>query len=170
MTLADFFQLINNSPSLTLFYFLAVPLMTFLAWQFSKGESHESPWKYVFSTGLYLACIPGILSIALSVYLFLFERRGIMQTDIFIQIVPILSMLLTIWLTKRAVDLDRIPGFGRLSSLFWMIGLVLLVMYLLDRTHIFAVAFMHMKLIYVLAFLIILLLVARICWRKLLGV
>ena len=100
-----------------------------------KGEGHLTPWKYLYSALVYLVCVPGIFSVTLDVYMFLFEKRSILQTDIYTQILPILSMVITLFIIKRNVNLDAIPGFGKLSGLIMMITATLLIMWGLDRTH-----------------------------------
>ena len=98
MTLGEFFELCGRNPMLVLGYFILIPLIALLAMFFSKGEGHLSPWKYLYSVLIYLVCIPGIFAITLSVYLFLFERRSIMDTNMYTQVLPIFSMIVTIML------------------------------------------------------------------------
>lgn len=142
MTLQEFFDICSARPEFVGFFFIALPLTAFLASVFGRGEGHLSPWKYLYSFVVYAASIPGIFAILLNVYLFLFERQPIMQANIYTQILPILIMVLTLWLVKRNVAFDDIPGFGRLSGLMLMILAILAMMWVLDRTHIIAVTFM----------------------------
>ena len=74
MTLQEFFDACAQQPAIPIFFFTALPLTAFLAGVFGKGEGHISPWKYLYTGLIYLAFIPGIFSITLSIYLFLFER------------------------------------------------------------------------------------------------
>ena len=111
MTLAEFFEWIGERPGLILSYFIAIPVVALLAGLFNKGEGHLSPWKYLFSVLIYLVAIPGIFAVTLSVYMFLFERRSIMDTNMYTQVLPIFSMIVTILIIKREVDLDLVPGF-----------------------------------------------------------
>ena len=155
MTLQDFFDACANNPSIILFYFIAVPLTALLAGIFGKGEGHTSPWKYLYSTLVYLASVPGIFGITLSVYLFLFERQSIMDTNLYTQIIPVLSMIITLFIIKNNVDLEKIPGFGKLSALLVIIAIVLSLMWILDKTHIFAITvipFMYVVIMLVLLF------------------
>ena len=82
MTLGEFFDWTAEHPSFLIVFFIAIPVIALLAGLFSKGEGHLSPWKYLYSTLIYLVSIPGIFAVTLSVYLFLFERRSIMDTNL----------------------------------------------------------------------------------------
>lgn len=142
MTLGDFFLLVKENPSIVLFYFFSLPLSALLAWIFGRGEGHLSPWNYFYSMLVYLAAIPGIFAITLSVYLFLFERKSIFDTDVYMQILPILCMFLTLWLIRKNVSFDDIPGFDRISSLITMIIVIISMMWILEKTHIFVFTYM----------------------------
>jgi hypothetical protein len=141
---------------------IAVPLTAFLALLFGKGEGHLSPWKYLYSFLVYLTCIPGIFAITLSVYLFLFERRSIMETNIYTQILPVISMVLTLILIRRNVSLDDVPGFGKLSGLIMIITAVVVLFWILDRMRIFAITFVPFIWIVVLFLLIIVIAIAGV--------
>ena len=60
MTLGQFFEAVSLEPSIVLFYFFALPFTAFLASIFGKGEGHLSPWKYLYTVLVYLACVPGV--------------------------------------------------------------------------------------------------------------
>jgi hypothetical protein len=158
MTLGEFFELCGRNPMLVLAYFILIPLVALLALFFSKGEGHLSPWKYLYSVLIYMVCIPGIFAVTLSVYLFLFERRSIMDTNMYTQVLPILSMIVTIILIKKQVSLDLVPGFGKLSGLITIISVLMIVMWIIDKTHIYSITFMPfyvVVLILVIGFLLI---------------
>ena len=142
MTLGEFFDWIGGKPALILFYFIGIPVIALLAGMFSRGEGHLSPWKYLYSTLIYLVCVPGIFAVTLSIYLFLFERRPIMDTNVYTQILPVISMIATIIIIKRQVDLDLVPGFDKLSGLIIIIASLLGLMWIIDKTHIYSITFM----------------------------
>ena len=139
MTLRDFFQYLSDNPLALIAYFIAVPVLALWIGWMDRDKGHESPWKHLYALLIYAVCIPGIFSVALSVYMFLFERGGsILNVNLLTQVVPVLSMLLTLSIIKRNVPFEYIPGLGKLSSLMTLIGAAFALMYLLDRTHIFA--------------------------------
>ena len=142
MTLGDFFKLCGDNPFLMLGFFFLIPFIALLALFFSKGEGHLSPWKYLYSVLIYLVALPGIFAITLSIYLFLFERRSVMDTNLFTQVLPIVSMLATFILIRKQVDLDLVPGFGKLSGLITIIAVLMILMWIIDKTHIYSITFM----------------------------
>ena len=152
MTLQQLFDLLSNNPSFILFYFIALPLTAFLAGVFGKGEGHMTPWKQLYCFLIFAAAIPGIFAVILDIYLFLFERRPIMETNIYTQILPIIIMVVTFWLVRRNVPFELIPGFDRISGLLMIVLAVLALMWFLDRLHI--IAFTYMPFHYVILFLI----------------
>lgn len=164
MTLKDFFDLIGQNPIWLLVYFLMIPITALLAGIFGKGEGHLTPWRQLYSTLIYLVAVPGLFAISLSIYFFLFERRSILDTDVFNQIVPVLSMIATLLLIRRNVNMDKIPGFGKISGLMMMIGTALLLMWMVDRTRIWVVSYLPFH--QVLLIFAGLLLIIRMGWRK----
>jgi hypothetical protein len=165
MTLQQFFDVLSANPSITLFYFIALPLTALLCGLLSKGNGHESPWKYAYCVLLYMAAVPGIFAIFLNVYLFLFERQSVMQMNLFTQVFPVITMLATFFIIRKNVDLSLIPGFDRLSGLVMVVAVVIGLMWILDRTRIFAVTIVPFQ--YVIIMLIGALIALRFGWSKL---
>ena len=66
-----------------------------------------------------------------------------MDVDLILQVLPIVSMVMTLLIIRRNVDLDYIPGFDKLSGLLMIITAVLGLMWLADRTRI--IAFMRLR-------------------------
>lgn len=164
MTLQQFFQLLSDNPIWILAFFVLLPLAAWLTGRFAEGEGNESPWSYVYSTLIYLCSVPGMFAVFLSAYLFLFERRSILETDIYTQVLPIVSMVATLLIIRRDVDMDAIPGFEKITGLLMMIGAVLALLWIIDRTRIWVVSFLPFW--QALIILIALLLAARLGWRK----
>jgi len=164
MTLGQFFEVVSLQPSIVLFYFFALPFTAFLATIFGKGEGHLSPWKYLYTVLVYLACIPGIFAITLNIYMFLFERQPVMETNLFTQILPVLCMLLTIWMIRRNVSLNDVPGFDKISSLVFIITVLICMMWILEKTHIFIFTYLPFYQ-FVLIFIVFLIL-TRLAWSR----
>lgn len=164
MTLGQFLEWLSNSPSLLLFYFVMVPLTALLALVFGKGEGHLSPWKYLYSVLIYLACIPGIFAVTLNAYLFLFERRPVMDTQVFTQIMPVVTMALTLYLIRKNVAFDRIPGFGKIAGLLMILTGLLVIMWLLEKLHIIAITIMPFYIVILIFLAVLLALVFG--WRR----
>lgn len=167
MTLQDFFDWVQVSPTTTLCFFIIIPAVAFMAGLFSKAEGHLSPWNYLYAVLIYLVCIPGIFAVTLNIYFFFWERRSIMNAELLLQVLPIISMLLTIYIIKRNVDLDYVPGFDKLSGLMTIIGILLTLMWILDRTHFFVFATMPFPM--VIAIIIVGILLIRFSLKKMLN-
>ena len=168
MTLQDFFNAISANPAILIVLLLAVPLATLIVNMWSGSTAEQVlKWKYVYAALAYLACVPGIFALTLNVYLFLFERQSIFQFDVYTQILPFFVMLLTLWLIRRNVSFDYIPGFGKISGLVLMIFATISVMWIVDRTRI--VVFSYLRFEYVLVLFLGLLCLMMLGWRRFFG-
>ncbi|MEZ4948516.1 MAG: hypothetical protein R2879_14435 [Saprospiraceae bacterium] len=165
MTLEEFFNWLSAHPFWIMAFFVFLPLTAFLAWKMGAGEARQKPWIQMYAILIYLTCIPGIFSITLSLYLFLFENVSILQTNIFTQVLPVVSMFATLFLIQKNIAFENIPGFEKLSGLIFLIAAILVILWIVDRTRIW----MIMRLPIYLAFLIFagLLILGRIGWSKL---
>lgn len=166
MTLGQFFEAVSQQPSIVLFYFFALPFTAFLASIFGRGQGHLSPWKYLYTVLVYLACIPGIFAVTLNAYMFLFDRQPIMEMNIFTQILPILCMMITLWMIKRNLSLEAVPGFDKIGSLFFIITVLISMMWILEKTHIFV--FTYMPFYQFILFFVGFLMLIRFGWSKML--
>ena len=167
MTIQALIDLLSEHPIYITAYFLALPVLAWATNWISMEQGHISPWNYLYSAIIFATCIPGIFSIALSIYMFLFQRGNILNTNILTQVRPVFSMILTITTIRRNVALEHIPGSERISSLVLLICSVLLLMYIIDRTHI--IAWVSIPVGYFLLILIALLLVVRFTLKKIMA-
>ncbi len=164
MTLGDFFSAIGSNPIIPIFFFVALPLTAFLASVFGKGEGHLTPWKETYCFIVYAACIPGILAIIFNIYKFLFERGSVLQANLYTQVLPIVVMVLTLWLVRRNVRFEDIPGFGKLGGLVMVLVALISFMWILDRMRIFAITFIPFH-YFAIAF-VLMLFAIRFGWKK----
>ncbi len=164
MTLGDLFLILNKNPVIVLFYFTSIPLSAFLAYMLGRDDGHLSPWKYLYTVLVYLSTVPGLFAITLSIYFFLFENRPILDTDLIIQIVPVLSMILTLWLIRLNVSFDLIPGAKKISGLILIIFIALSFMWIIDRMRF--IVFTRMSFSTVIVILIAMIIGLRWGWRR----
>lgn len=148
MTLGEFLNMLSGQPLITTFYFTALPLSAALALMLNQGKGHLNPWKYFYTFIVFAVCIPGIFSITLSIYQFLFGHRDIMQANLYTQIMPPVSMFLTLFLVNRSVDFRQVPGFHKLSSLIIVLISVFTLMWIIDRTHIYSIVRMPFSIVF----------------------
>lgn len=165
MTLGEFITWIGSEPQYIVGYFILIPVLAALMWFVSKDQGHLSPWKYIYSVLVYAVCIPGVTAIAFNLYLFAFQRQDIFATEIFTQLLPILSMVITLWLIRKNVDFELIPGFSKISNLITIIASVLLILWLGDKVHIFS--FTYVPLWMFIVMFVGLIILIRYAWAKL---
>ena len=167
MTLGDFLNYFAENPFYIIYYFVAIPLAAFLANVFGKGEGHLTPWCVMYSILIYLVAIPGIFSIILNVYHILFENHSIYDTNVFAQILPIISMFVTFYLIKQNVSFKDIPGFGKLANLLGIITGLMLILFILEKMRI--VAFTYIPFTWFILVLVLLFIGVRFGAKKLLN-
>lgn len=158
MTLKDFIELLAANPFYILAFFILIPVTALIAGILGKNEGHISPWKYLYTALIFLICIPGIFAVTLNIYLFLFEKRSVFESDIYTQVLPIIAMVATLLLIKNNVSLDKIPGFGKLSGLIMMIAGSIIFMWFIDRARIIIFSYLpvqHLLGIFVIVFAVI---------------
>lgn len=139
MTLNDLLTYLGNHPESIVLYFAILPMAALILAWVAGVEGRDAPWKFLYSAIIYLSAVPGIFALSLNVYIFLFERTSILNMDIYTQVLPIVSMILTLSIVRRNVDLSYIPGFDKLSGLLMLIAATIGLMWLVDRTRIFAI-------------------------------
>ncbi len=167
MTLGEFFDWLSAHPAMVIGYFVALPLIAFIACVVGKEEFHLSPWKYVHSTLIYLSALPGIFAITLNIYFFFFDRQKVLDINLFTQVLPIISMVATLFIISKNVKLDTIPGFTKLSSLLLVMMVLISILWILDKTRIWAVTFVPFY--YIIIFLVIAVLLIHFGLRNLVG-
>jgi hypothetical protein len=164
MNLQDFFNWIGSNPKIVLFYFLCIPIFASLIGFLANEKASSAPSLYLYSSLIYLVSIPGIFAMTLNIYLFLFERKSVFDANVYLQILPIFSMIATLIIIRNKVDLNLVPGFDRISGLITMITCAICFMWFLDRTHIYV--FSYMPFWQVAAILIGLILIMRVGWKN----
>jgi hypothetical protein len=164
MTLQELFDAASAQPHFVIIYFIALPLVAAIMWWIAKDHGIESPWKYIYTALVYLACIPGILAFTFDIYMFIFQRGNILSTDINLQVLPILSMALTLWLIRKNIDFQEIPWFDNISRMITIIFSVLILMFLIDKIHIYS--FTYVPLWQLLGIFVALILIVRYAWSR----
>lgn len=164
MTLGEAFEYASDNPETVIFYFAIIPFAALLAGWMEKEEGHLPPWNYMYSAILYMVAIPGILAVALSAYIFLFQKGNIMEANLLLQVLPVASMLLTFAIVKNNVRIESLPGFDKLSSLVLMVAATLALMWFIDKVKI--IVFSYMSIQYLLLIFIGLLIAIRYGWRS----
>lgn len=133
MTIQELSQSISHNPTPVYLYFALIPAIAFGMGLIDKDNRPASPWRYIYSVLIYLSCIPGILGLMLTISSFLFRGGG--QAHIETHYLPLISMIITLVVISKEVDLRYIPGFDKLSALMLIIGITFIILYILNRMH-----------------------------------
>ncbi|GAB2774817.1 hypothetical protein GCM10027275_17320 [Rhabdobacter roseus] len=165
MTLRELFQYTSTSPWPILLLFILFPLLAWALGEAAHGSREVVKWGYVYAVLVYAVCIPGIFAVTLNLYLFLFERQSVWEANLLLQLVPVVSMVLTLLLIKRKIPFRLIPGFGKLSGFLTLIAALMGVMWFVDKVHFYA--FTYVPFVYLLVGFVGALLLIRFAWSRL---
>lgn len=165
MTLQDFFNIVSQNQKYVLVYFITLPVLAMLIGLIGGAKDHLSPWKYLYTMIVYMVSIPGIFAVALNVYFFLFQRQDIMQTDLLLQVLPVFSMFLTVFILKKNINLEYIPGFDKIYALWMILFATMSIMWFLERIQIIVFSFLPFQ--YLLLAFLGLFAIMYFGWRKL---
>lgn len=141
MTLQELINRIGQvDPRILLAIFAAPPL---LAWLLSKchryGSGGRPPWRFLYSGLVYLVCIPGLLAGVLVAYHLFFLRQNLLQVNLFVYFLPLLSMIGTLVLVGRQADWADLPGVDRLYALMVILVVTFGVTLAIQKTRIWIV-------------------------------
>ncbi len=155
MTISDMLKELGTYNLLWLCLFLAVPLV---AWLYGaiipSGRGTLKPHKYVYGFLVYLSCIPGMFSAILCGYSLFFIRANLLDVNPTLYFLPIVSMVATLVLIRRKVNMDNIPGFDRLMGLCTLLGVTFILLLIIAKTRIFI--FFGARLITLVVFFLVL--------------
>jgi hypothetical protein len=137
MTVEQLFEAVGRQPWIVLAVFVAMPLLAFVVGRIhGPGQGAQSPWKYIYSLLVYLICIPGILASVVTGYSLFFVRTNLLQANVLVYFLPIVSMVVTLALIGKSVEFTRVPGFDRLSGLIVMITVSFVIALAITKTRI----------------------------------
>lgn len=137
MTIQQLIQMANGHLLALVIFFVAPPVVAWLcAFAHGRGNGGQSPWKYIYSVLVYLVCIPGMFSSVLTGYALFFQRANLLNVNLAIYFLPIVSMIVTLIFIHKTVNFENVPGFDRISGLMVMIGCSFVIALAIDKTRI----------------------------------
>jgi len=139
MTLQNIFESVATNNFLLIYYFLIIPVLALVIGLISGKDAKDDPWRYLFSIIIYLVCVPGIFSIILCAYSFAFEQQNLLEVNVLVYFLPIVSMMGTLAVVKQKIELVEVPGFGRISGLIMILAATFVLVLLLQKTRIWIV-------------------------------
>ena len=101
-----------------------------------RGRGGAGLWKYLYAVLVYLACVPGMFAGVLTAYTLFFSRENLLDTNLLVYFLPIVSMIVTLVLIRQNVAFDEVPGFDRLSGLMMMVGCSFAIALAIQKTRI----------------------------------
>jgi len=139
MSTRELMVAIGNQPLwLVVLCLAAPPLLTFFMTRFHEREdANQFPWRYLYSLVVFGVVIPGVFSVVTTGYTFLFTAENLLDFDIFLVFGPIVTMVLTVQVMKsNHVNIDKLPGFGRLMGLILLMGAASVLAIIAKKTDI----------------------------------
>jgi hypothetical protein len=137
MTTRELIQWLARHPFGLAIAFLSPPV---LAWGVGrlhgKDRGQLSPWKFLYSVLVYLVCVPGIFAAVITAYTLFFSGENLLDANVLIYFLPIVSMITTLVLIRKSVSFKDIPGFDRLSGLMVMVGCSFAIALVIQKTRI----------------------------------
>ncbi len=135
MTLQELLARAEANPMAVLAYFGAPPALAWLAGRLHpRGWVRDSLARYFYSGLIYMVCVPGILA-AVSLGDIL-AHGGFMRAGVMSQILPLISMLVTLGIVRHQANPEHIPGFRRITGFIWLLVLTGIGVYLLTKTRV----------------------------------
>ncbi len=137
MTIRELTQLAGEQPWVLVAIFVALPLAAWILGQVHRRDiGGAAPWKYFYSILVYLACIPGMFAAVVTGYALFFTKENLLDVNLLVYILPIVSMIATLILIRKSVAFDLVPGFNRLSGLMVMLGCSFAIALAIQKTNI----------------------------------
>lgn len=158
MTIQNLIDQLEHHSLFVMLYFAIPPLLVWcLGFTSYDREGRVVFFDYVYSVLIYLVSIPGVISTVLIAYSLFLVKQNLLEVNILIYFVPVISMVLSFYLISRQVNFDRLPGFERLSGLMMLIGLSFLVVLALFKLRLIVGFFASMESLLVIGIAIFLL-------------
>lgn len=138
MTISQIIDAISGYGVFIIIIFVIIPLAAFAYGKaVGKEKAVQSPHKYIYSFLIYLSSVPGMFSLVLCAYALFILKANLLEVNIVVYFVPIISMIATIILIRKNVDLNYVPGFDRLYGLFIVLGATFTIALMILQTRIF---------------------------------
>ena len=152
MTVRELTQAVGNHPWAMVAALVALPVLTWLLGLLhGKGNGGGAPWKYGYSVLVYVACIPGMFASVLTAYAMFFRNENLLDVNLLVYVLPIVSMIVTLVFIKRSVSFEAVPGFDRLSGLMTLMACSFGLALAIHKTRIFVGFFGSIEMLFALA-------------------
>jgi hypothetical protein len=152
MTIRELTQAVGNHPWPMVAVLVALPVLAWLlGLVHGKGVGGVVLWKYFYSALVYLVCVPGMFASVLTAYAMFFRNENLLDANLLVYVLPIVSMIVTLVFIKRSVSFDAVPGFDRLSGLMMLMACSFGLALAVHKTRIFVGFFGSIEMLFALA-------------------
>jgi len=137
MSARELLDLAGRHPAALLALGLLPPIAALvLGWIHGRGGGAGSPWRYIYALLVYASCVPGVGAAVVTAYTLFFTRENLLDKNLLVYGLPIVSMALTLGLIRKNVAFDDVPGFDRLSGLLTLIAVTFVVLLAIRKTFV----------------------------------
>lgn len=137
MTLQSLFISLNEYALAILLYFIAIPILSWLVavWH-KKSYSNNRTINKLLSGLIFSVSIPGLLSLALISYSIVFTRQNLLEVNLLIYFLPLISMITSLIIVSRYTHLSNLPGIERLWALIILMLIIFVIILVLFKLRI----------------------------------
>lgn len=137
MTARELVDVAARHPAVLAALGLLPPLAAFVArLMHAPRGGGVAPWRYLYAVLIYLVCVPGVGAAVLTGYTLFFTRESLIDKDLLVYVLPIVSMAVTLALIAKAASFDDIPGFDRLSGLITLVAVTFVILLVIHKTFV----------------------------------
>jgi hypothetical protein len=105
----------------------------------------------MYSVLVYAVCVPGMLSAVLTAYSLFFRNENLLEVNLLVYVLPLVSMIVTLVFVQKNVGFDAVRGFNRLSGLMILIACSFGLALAIHKTHLFVGFFGSIDRLFLLA-------------------
>ena len=137
MTLRQLLEWFSQYPWVLAGLLLIPPLLVLiLGFMHGRRRGGQSPWRYLYALLIYVASIPGMGAAVVTTYAMVFAHESLMDMNLMVSVLPVISMALTLYLANRTVDFQEVPGFDRLFGLMVTLAITFVLVLGISKTRI----------------------------------
>jgi hypothetical protein len=140
MNIKQIMDATGGNSTIVAIIFITVPLLTLILNKVASPNNGEKQWKYIYSGFMYITAVPGIFAGIITLYSLLFLRYNLLSLNVITYYLPIISMVITLAIIRKALTFKEIPGFKRLSGIMVVIGFTFISVIIIERTRIFVIS------------------------------
>lgn len=159
MTINELMQWLEPYTQVLALWFVAVPFLTYVCGALLKIVSPLLT-RYLLAGAIYLVVLPGVCMAVVLFYMVFFVRLNLLQEmHLVLHLLPIASMVATLWAASRLEAFASIPGFDRLQGLLILVGLSFAGLLFIHKTFVGILFFARFE------YLLLLLVGFLVLWR-----